>query len=55
LPTLGVLTGDINALAEAAKVLADTEAAIEHARALVEFRAATAAPVWKPCPRARAG
>jgi DNA-binding NarL/FixJ family response regulator len=35
-----VLTGDIHALAEATEVLATTEAAIEHARALVEFGAA---------------
>ena len=40
LRTLGVLTGDVHALAEATEVLASTEAAIEHARALVELGAA---------------
>jgi DNA-binding CsgD family transcriptional regulator len=40
LRTLGVLTGDVHALAEATEVLATTEAAIEHARALVELGAA---------------
>jgi DNA-binding CsgD family transcriptional regulator len=37
--TLGVLTGDIDALTEAADVLARTEARLEHARALVELGA----------------
>ncbi len=40
LRTLGVLTGDVDALAEAADVLAATEARLEHARALVELGAA---------------
>jgi DNA-binding CsgD family transcriptional regulator len=37
--TLGVLTGDLDALNEATRVLATTEAQLEYARALVEFGA----------------
>jgi DNA-binding CsgD family transcriptional regulator len=40
LRTLGTLTGDVDALTEAAEVLAGTEARIEHARALVDLGAA---------------
>ncbi len=40
LRTLGQLTGDVDALAEAARLLAETEMRLEHARALVELGAA---------------
>lgn len=40
LRTMGQLTGDLDALAEAAHLLAETEARLEHARALVELGAA---------------
>ncbi|WP_297644943.1 LuxR family transcriptional regulator [Pseudonocardia sp.] len=39
LRTLGVLTGDLDALAEAVEVLAGTEARLEHAHALVDLGA----------------
>src|SRR3954452_3634787 len=40
LRTLGQLTGDLDALAEAAGMLAGTQTRLEHARALVELGAA---------------
>jgi DNA-binding CsgD family transcriptional regulator len=40
LRTLGLLTGDVDALTEAAGILAGTESRLEHARALVELGAA---------------